>query len=168
MTRWFSLLATTAFVAAAAATPAMAGSCCGCAYICAPPEQIPPAQVQIWGLSPEFVVNQGPVFSGPGYYTEPTFEGESSTVDYPYVGYGNPRYYRPYDGAPSADPFRHRPYHKYWEGVLPARPHHFAVLSRHEDGVSFRRGFGPRAITMSAGERPVARGHRDLHEPRLR
>ena len=167
MTRWFSLLAATAFVAVAAATPAMAGACCGCAYSCAPPAQLLPPQVQIWGLSPEFVVNQGPVFSGPGYYTAPTFEGESSTVDYPYVGYGHPRYYRPYDGASSAEPFRHRFYHQHWEGVLPARPHHLAVLTRHEDGVAYRRGFGPRAVTMS-GERLVARGHRDLHEPRLR
>jgi hypothetical protein len=159
MTRSFSLLAATAFVAVAAATPAMAGACCGCAYSCAPPVQVLPPQVQIWGLSPEFVVNQGPVFSGPGYYTAPTFEGESLTVDYPYVGYGGyPRY---------ADPFRHRLYHQRWEGVLPARSHHFAVLPRHEDGVVYRRGFGPRAITMS-GERLVARGHRDLHEPRLR
>jgi hypothetical protein len=156
MTRWSSLLAATAFVAAAAATPAMAGSCCGCAYTCAAPAPLPPAQVQIWGLSPQFVVNQGPVFSGPGYYTDPTFEGESSTADYPYVGYGGyPRYYRPY-------------YHRSWEGGLPARAHHFATLTRHEDGVVYRRGFGPRAITMSAGERLIARGHRELHEPRLR
>jgi hypothetical protein len=166
MTRWFSLLGATAFVAAAAATPAMA--CCGCAYTCAPPAQVPPAQVQIWGLSPQFVVNQGPVFSGPGYYTAPTFEGESLTIDYPYVGYGEPRHYRPYDGAPSADPFRHRLHHEYWEGVLPERPHHFAVRSHHEAGVVYRRGFGPRAVTMSAGERLVVRGHRDLREPRLR
>jgi hypothetical protein len=171
MTRWSALLAATAFVAAAAATPAMA--CCDCAYTCAAPAQVAPAQVQIWGLSPQFVVNQGPVFSGPGYYTDPTFEGESLTVDYPYVGYGNPalsapRYYRPYDGAPAADPFRHRFYHQHWEGVLPERPHHFATLSRHEDGVPYRRGFRPRAITMSGGERLVARGHRDLREPRWR
>jgi hypothetical protein len=119
------------------------------------------------------VVNQGPVFSGPGYYTAPTFEGESLTIDYPYFGYGNPalsapRHYRPYDGAPSADPFRHRLHHEYWEGVLPERPHHFAARSHHEAGVMYRRGFGPRAITVSGGERLVARGHRDLREPRLR
>src|ERR1700730_3429094 len=116
--RSLSLLALTAFVSAAAATPAMAGSCCGCAYTCAPP-----AQVQIWGLSPSYVVNQGPVYSGPGFYTAPTYEGEASRVDYPYVGpRGYPRYERPYDGGPYSDPFRHRLYHKYWEGELPARP----------------------------------------------
>ena len=138
------LLAMTAFVSAAAATQAMAGSCCGCAYGCAPP-----APIQVWGLSPSYVVNQGPVFTGPGFYTSPTYEGEVSTVDYPYVG--------------SADyPFYSRPYHRYWEGVIPARPRHFAVFERREGGVFYRHGFGPRAITMSREERWIARGHREL------
>jgi hypothetical protein len=104
LARTLSLLAATAFVSAAAATQALAGSCCGCAYTCAPP------QVQIWGLSPTYVVNEGPVYSGPGFYTGPTYEGEVSTADYPYVGYGNYRgYHRPYDGGPYMYPFRHRP-----------------------------------------------------------
>jgi hypothetical protein len=91
LTRSLALLAATAFISAAAATQAAAG-CCACVYTCAPP-----AQIQIWGLSPSYVVNHGPVYSGPGFYTWPTYEGEVSTVDYPYVGYGNyPRYYRPF------------------------------------------------------------------------
>jgi len=70
----------------------------------------PPAQVQIGGFR-DYVVNQGPVYSGPGFYTAPTYEGEALTVDYPYVGYGHyPRYGRPYDGGTYADTFRHRPY----------------------------------------------------------
>ena len=72
--RSLSLLALTVFVSAAAATEAMA--CCGCASTCAPP-----AQVQIWGLSPSYGVNLGPVYSGPDYYTSPTYEGETSMVD---------------------------------------------------------------------------------------
>jgi hypothetical protein len=141
ITRTLSLLALTAFVAAAAATPAMAGSCCGCAYTCAPP-----AQVQIWGLSPSYVVNQGPVYTGPGFYTAPTYEGEASTADYPYVGYGGyPRYERPY-----------------------ARPHHFAEFSRHEADVVYRPGFGRRAITMSVDGRMASRGHREFRDPRVR
>jgi hypothetical protein len=159
ITRSLSLLALTGFFAAAAA-PAMA--CCGCAYTCAPPPQ-----VQIWGLSPTYVMNQGPVYSGPGFYTAPTYEGESLTVDYPYVGPGDyPRYGRPYDGAPYADPFRHR-YHRYWEGVLPTRPHHFAVLPRHEADVYYRHGFGRRAIVMSGDARLASRGHREFREPRV-
>jgi hypothetical protein len=91
LTRSLAHLGATAFISAAAATQAAAG-CCACVYTCAPP-----AQIQIWGLSPSYVVNHGPVYSGPGFYTWPTYEGEVSTVDYPYVGYGNyPRYYRPF------------------------------------------------------------------------
>jgi hypothetical protein len=87
--RSLALLAATAFITAAAATEAAAG-CCYCVHICPPP-----AQIQIWGLSPAYVVNLGPVYSGPGIYTSPTYEGEVSTVDYPYVGYGSyPRRYR--------------------------------------------------------------------------
>jgi hypothetical protein len=100
--RSLSLLALTTLVAAATATQALAGSCCGCAYTCAPPA---PAQIQIWGLSPTYVVNQGPVYSGPGFYTEPTYEGEVSTADYPYVGIGVfPRHYRPHAGRPTRIP----------------------------------------------------------------
>ena len=107
--RSLSLLALTALLAAVAATPVQAGSCCGCGNACAPPPQI-----QIWGLSPTYVVNHGPVYSGPGFYTAPTYEGEVSTVDYPYVGtYPSHYFYRPYDGGPYADPFRHRLYHRY-------------------------------------------------------
>jgi hypothetical protein len=157
--RSLSLLAVTAFVSAAAATQAMA--CCGCAYGCAPP------QVQIWGLSPSYVVNQGPVYSGPGFYTSPTYEGEVSTADYPYVGYGDyPRYYRPYDGGPYADPFRHRLYHQYWEGSIPARPHHYEILHRHESGVSYRHGFGSRSIMMSGEGHWMSRSHRFYRDPR--
>jgi hypothetical protein len=159
--RSLSLLAVTAFVSAAAATQALAG-CCGCGYTCAPP-----AQIQIWGLSPTYVVNQGPVLTGPGFYTSPTYEGEQSTVDYPYVG-EYPSYYRPYDGRPYADPFRHRLYHPYWQGVVPARPHHFEIIERRESGVIYRHGFGRRAITMSRDERWESRGHRDIRDPRDR
>jgi hypothetical protein len=138
LARSLSLLALTGFVSAAAAAPALAGSCCGgCAYTCAPP-----AQIQIWGLSPVYVVNQGPIFSGPGFYTSPTYQGEVSTVDYPYVGNGDyPRYYRPYDGGPYADPFRHRLYHQYWQGALPARPHHFEILHRRDTSTLYRHSF---------------------------
>jgi len=158
ITRSLSLLALAAIVSAAAATPAMA--CCGCAYTCAPP-----AQVQTWGLSPSYAVNQGPVYSGPGFYTSPTYEDETLTVDYPYVGpRGYPGYYRPYDGGPAAEPFRHRLYHPYWQGALPEQPRHFEMLHRHEAGVIYRRGFGPRAITMSNAGHWESRGHRSQRD----
>jgi hypothetical protein len=149
ITRSLSLLALAAFASAIAAAPAMA--CCGCAYTCAPPAQILPWEIQTWGQSPSYVVNQGPVYTGPGFYTSPTYEGETLTVDYPYVGpFGYPGYrpypgYRRYEGGPSIEPFRHRLYHPYWQGAL---PHRFE-MQRHEAGVIYRHGFGPRAITMS-------------------
>ncbi len=155
ITRSLSLLALAAFASAVAAAPAMA--CCGCAYTCAPP-----VQVQTWGFqtweSPSYVVNQGPVFTGPGFYSSPTYEGETLTVDYPYVGpYGYPGY-RPYGGL-TIEPFRHRLYHPYWQGALP--PRHFEMLHRHEAGVIYRRGFGPRAITMSKAVHWDSRGRRN-------
>jgi hypothetical protein len=156
--RTLSLLALAAFVSASAATQAMA--CCGCADTCAPP-----AQVQIWGQSPSYVVNQGPIFTGPGFYASPTYEGDMLTVDYPYVGPGRyPGYYRPYDGGPYTEPFRHRLYHPYWQGALPAGPHRFEMLHRHEAGVIYRRGFGPRAITMSNAVHWESRGRRNLRD----
>jgi hypothetical protein len=157
LARSLALLAATAFISAAAATQATAG-CCGCGYTCAPP-----ARIQIWGLSPSYGVNQGPVYSGPGYYTAPTYEGEASTADYPYVGYGGyPRYYRPYEGGSYSVPFRHHIYHSSW-GV-PERAHHFEMLERSETGVIYRRGFGSRSILMSGEGHWVARGHRELRE----
>lgn len=147
-----SLLAATAFVSAVAATQANA-QCCGCSYTCGAPAL--PAPVQIWGLSPGYVVNQGPVYSGPGFYTSPIYEGEVSTVDYPYVG----EY--PYDGGPYADPFRHHLYHPYWPN-LPQRPHHFGLLHRYQSGFVYRRGPGPRAITMTRADHWQAHHDRDL------
>jgi hypothetical protein len=143
-TRPLSLIALAAFGAAVASAPAMAGWCCECAYGCAPPPQ-----VQIWGLSPVFVVNQGPVYSGPGFYTSPTYEGETLTSDYPYVGYGGYPRYRRY-------------------GELPAAPRHFTMLHRHEAAVLYHPGFGRRAITMSIAEHAMPRAHRDFGDPRDR
>ena len=103
-----SLFALAGLVLLAAATPARAQCCGGCAYTCAPP-----AQIQIWGLQPGYVVNQGPVYTGPGFYTLPTFEGEALTVDYPAVGH-----YDPFDRGPY-DPFRHQLYNPYWPHLAP-------------------------------------------------
>jgi hypothetical protein len=155
--RSLALLALAVFVSAAAATEAMA--CSGRASTCAPP-----AQVQIWGLSPSYGVNQGPVYSGPGYYTSPTYEGETSTIDYPYVGNSDYRPYadyRRYD-RPDAEPMRHRRPYPYWQGTLPERLRHLGMIYRHDVGDSYRRS-GPRAITMSRA------GHlrRDLRDPRF-
>jgi hypothetical protein len=164
--RSLALLALTAFVSVAAATDASA--CCGCSYSCAPP-----AQVQIWGLSPSYGVNQGPFYTGPGYTTSPTFEGEASTVDYPYVGDEDYRgyRYRPYDGGPYADPLRHRSYRHYWHGMLPER--HREMFYRHgferhdyERRGYERHGFEPRTITLSRADHWMSRSHRSFRDRR--
>src|ERR1700758_1268135 len=122
--RSLALLALGAVALAASANSA-AAQCCSCALPCAAP-----APVTIWGLSPVYGVNQGPVYSGPGYTTLPTYEGEASTADYPYVGYEGgygpyPRYpfYRPYAGGRYADPLNRHVYRGNWQGVAPGYRH---------------------------------------------
>ena len=116
--------ALTAIAAAAGATPAAAG-CCGCPPPCPPPVQAEalPVPIQAWGRSPMYVVNQGPVYSGPGFYTSPTFEAETFTADYPAVGH-----YDPFDRGPY-DPFRHQLYNPYWP-YLPPEHGRFGALHR--------------------------------------
>ena len=138
---------------AAPAGEAVAG-CCSCAIPCGGP-----APITIWGLSPAYGVNQGPVYSGPGYTTLPTYEGEAPTFEYPYVGYEGGyapyqdyRYYRPYNGGLYGDPLRHRSYHGYWR-----RP---ASLLAYP---AYRHGFyrhGPRLLTVSVGLHGMPRVHR--------
>ena len=104
-----------AFAAAAAlamsiATKATAGGCCPAAVVdcgCAGPALAPGA----------YLVNQGPVFSGPGHYLRSTPD-VPPPADYPYVGFvysGYPwgvwdsggyarGFYDPMAGYPYADP----------------------------------------------------------------
>jgi hypothetical protein len=155
--RSLALLALGALALAASANVA-AAQCCSCAMPCAAP-----APITIWGLSPAYGVNQGPVYSGPGYTTLPTYEGEASTVDYPYVGYeggyepyrGYP-YYRPYDGRRYADPFSHRVRGGYWRDVAPLYRHGF-----------YRHVVMPRVLTVSAVH-AMPRMHRIDHDWRDR
>jgi hypothetical protein len=140
-------------LALAAPTSEAAAGCCSCAMPC-----WAPAPITIWGLSPAYGVNQGPVYSGPGYTTLPTYEGEVSTVDYPYVGYEGGyapypgyRYYRPYEGGPDGDPLRRHAYHGYWHDPLP-----YPASYRH----GFYRHSGPRVLSVSVGAHGMPRAHR--------
>jgi hypothetical protein len=157
------LVALGALLAGTAATPAAVG-CCGCPTPCAPP-----AEVQIWGLSPGYVVNQGPVYTGPGFTTEPTYEGESSTVGYPYAAYESypgyrpfPDFYQPIDRGPY---FQRRFYRGYWPDAglpqpYPADAHYYRGYSRHD--------IGPRVVRVSAAHW-VAHTRRDIdRDPRDR
>ena len=92
--RALSLFALTGLALAAAVTP-VAAQCCGCGHACKAPRRI-----QIWGVQP-------------GFYTWPTYEGETLTVDYPAVGYSDPFDHGPYD------PFRHQLYNPYWPHLPP-------------------------------------------------
>jgi hypothetical protein len=125
------LFALGALVLLAMATEAAAG-CWNCLVPCAPP------QVLIWGLAPSYVVNQGPVYTGPGFVTWPIYEAEVSIFDYPYVGHDS---YAPYRRYPY-----YRPY--YHHGLEPR--------------------LGPRALTLSSADHGPPRGHRLYRDPRDR
>lgn len=146
-TRSLTLLALAGLVAAAA--PASAQSCCTCNYSCAPSAP-PPSPIQIWGLTPSYGVIQGPVYTGPGYYTGPTYETEVSTADYPYSGSSDF-----YDRGPNFDPFRNGLYHPYWP-MLPG--HSLRRYHLHESGVIYRR-----AALSSVSQHPP-RAHRTTHD----
>jgi hypothetical protein len=109
-------LAAAAAVSLVAATPAAAGGCCplpavNCACM--------PSDIT-GGI---YLVNQGPVFSGPGHYL-PRQPPDLPPSGYPYVGFvysgypyglqnsgGYPRgSYSPYTGYPYAETYPGRPY----------------------------------------------------------
>jgi hypothetical protein len=82
-----------AALAALAATPAAADYCCECAVGC------PPVVVLEQGyVPPYFIVNRGPVYSGPGINVGPWVRPFYKPIaDYPYVDHDYP-YYRGYYG----------------------------------------------------------------------
>lgn len=101
MHHWLRLLAIGAIATLAGVTQAAAGCCpaivpnCGCGPVVAPaPLAVVPEM---------YVVNQGPVYSGPGpYVTQRNWiEGDQvAPIGYPYVGYVTPptvprRFYGP-------------------------------------------------------------------------
>lgn len=118
-----------------AAGGAQAGSACcdGCGP-CAPglvEEVVAPVRA-----APFYIVDQGPVFYGPGVVAGPSyFEVVTSPHRFPYIGN---HYYRPYDGGPYADPVRHHVLHGAWE-----------TTSWHRPPLVYRTGVGPRIITVS-------------------
>lgn len=134
-----NVIAAAAALSLGAATQAAAGGCCpasyancGCGPVYAPVVALVPPPVV--DPTPEiYVVNQGPVFSGPGQYLtrEPAMVQPGG--GYPYVGYvytgypygldysgGYPRgSYSPYTGYPYVE--GGRPYVNYRTSYYPAR-----------------------------------------------
>jgi hypothetical protein len=102
-------------VSLAAAAPAAAGGCCpGQAIACACPDM--------------YLVNQGPVFSGPGAFATQVRDLPPQPPccgSYPYVGFvysGYPYgYYNDWVGAPYAGPRRYVNQRVYYRVKRPAR-----------------------------------------------
>ncbi|MCC6888167.1 MAG: hypothetical protein IT536_06495 [Hyphomicrobiales bacterium] len=102
-----SILTIAAVALAMGATPsaAQAGGLCCCPAPCLAPG--PPVMVyEPYRMPQIYVVDQGPVYSGPGIYTNPTVVLPRPMPPYPYVGRDDPygdRYLPPY-----VDPLRAR------------------------------------------------------------
>jgi hypothetical protein len=146
--RSFTHLALAAFLAGAAITPAAAG-CCGCEFSCAP------APLTIWGTVPSYGVNQGPVYSGPGYTTLPTYEEEVSTIGYPYVGYESYPGYRGYPTYLPSTGWPHQGYRRHWPAQsYPVEPPYRHGFYRH----------GPRVMTVARHWMRPHRPYRDWQD----
>jgi hypothetical protein len=98
--RPLQLLAFGALITAGAATQASA--CCGwCAALCGVPVPV----VAVGPLPPVYVVNQGPVYSGPSIITYPGyFEALAWPRFYPSVDVG---YHYPWYSEPAYYPYAH-------------------------------------------------------------
>jgi hypothetical protein len=72
--------------ALAMASPAAAGWCCECVPDCPPVQYIP--VLELPEVTPVYVVNHGPVYTGPGIVSAPMFyKLRTSTAPYPYIGH---------------------------------------------------------------------------------
>lgn len=83
------ILLSLAALATVATTPASAGDCCDCAVGCAPVVMFERGYEK-----PYFIVNQGPVYSGPGIYIGPWIKPFDRRLSrYPYVTHDYPYYH---------------------------------------------------------------------------
>ena len=147
MLRKLHLVALGAFASAVAVTPAAAGGepYAGCAAPCPPVYSGCAAPCAPYG--PMYVVNQGPVYYGPGIVTSPAIPGYGCEGPcapygpraYPYVGHDY--YYPRYHGGPYADPIRHHVYPR----------HHY----RYRPAMIYVPNPGPRVIQVSGAPRPA-------------
>jgi hypothetical protein len=71
---------------------AEAGSCCNCPAPCAT-EPVVEVVVEAHAPAPFYVVDQGPIFTGPGIVSFPTIRKMHQSIgDYPFIGYGHGGY----------------------------------------------------------------------------
>jgi hypothetical protein len=90
------LLALSAMTSMSTLTPATAGACCGCGTPCIVPVPVVVVPVEPFYVKPIYIVNQGPVYGGPGIITRPLKKHFNQPLaDYPYVG--RDFYFPPYN-----------------------------------------------------------------------
>jgi hypothetical protein len=88
------LLALAAVTAFAAGGEAAAGSCCACPAPCDTDQVV--EIVAAHRPAPFYVVDQGPIYAGPGIVSFPTtFKHHQSIGAYPYIGHGYGGYRQP-------------------------------------------------------------------------
>ncbi len=101
------LIAALGALAAATASPAGAGQRCCCAAPCIAP--VAPVTVyQPYEMPRIYVVDRGPVYSGPGIYVDPTVVVSRRMPRYPYVAHDYPAYHGPYYGPALRTRAQHR------------------------------------------------------------
>jgi hypothetical protein len=82
------LLALGAAATLAAGGQAAAGSCCACEPACATEQVV--EVVEGYAAAPFYVVNEGPIYAGPGIMSVPTtYKKHQSIGAYPYIGHGD-------------------------------------------------------------------------------
>ncbi|MGH6768251.1 MAG: hypothetical protein ACRECO_04430 [Xanthobacteraceae bacterium] len=90
--RLLSIAAIGMLAALAAPASANAGSPCCCGMPCAAPA---PVVVYSVPRPPIYIVNQGPVYSGPYIYSQPQIVFSGPIADFPYYAESYPAHYAP-------------------------------------------------------------------------
>lgn len=91
MIRQSLTIAALAALAVANAAPVTAGGSCCCPAPCVAP-RAPMMMYRPYEIPPVYIVNQGPVYSGPGIHTQPEIVVLQPMPAYPYVRYDYPVY----------------------------------------------------------------------------
>jgi hypothetical protein len=97
MIRTTALAALATLVTAASVPSAQAGGPCCCPAPCVVAVPAPPVKVYVPYEMPRiYIVDRGPVYSGPGIFTNPTLVVPRRMPRYPYVGRDYPGHLPPY------------------------------------------------------------------------
>jgi len=116
--RTISIALLSGCAAMAAASTASANCCCQLPCLAPAPALAPPMVYQPYEMPQIYIVDQGPVYSGPGIYTNPTLV-VPRPMHYPYVHSDYPGYLPAY----------YRPMRRHYGPILRSRAQ--GVLPRH-------------------------------------